>query len=214
MRKILFLTFAFLCLETQAQVELKKKEEILTLPKVNAPKVTAPKTPALPFKLPEINPNFVKPLNEKNIDFTGANGKKYLQREFQMPQNVTGLESPQTDDDVAFKLGDMDFGEFSVKENSIVIYCRDHGAIDGDLIDILVNDQVVLSNVYLEAAFKGYPLQLKPGFNKIEIKALNEGYSRPNTAQFRVVNEKGDILVSEQWGLSAGSKAKFMIIKN
>ena len=91
--------------------------------------------------------------------------------------------------------------------------CRDHEYPDGDRVKILVNDRVVISNILLESASKEYYIELSDGFNKIEFEALNQGSSGPNTAAFRVYDDKGSIVTSNEWNLTTGVKAKIIVVK-
>lgn len=193
-----------------AQPETQKGQKVLALPKEDAP-VEVPKTQTSWWKsyTNEKENQFLK-LPEKNIDFTGKS--RYVQRKFDLPKNITGLEDRNVD--VSALKGDKYFGDFVNNGEFLNVYCRDHEAIDGDLVDILLNDEVVVKNVFLSSSFKGFNIPLKPGFNKVEFLALNEGDSRPNTAEFRVLDNKGNVLVAERWNLLTGYKARFIIVKN
>ena len=56
-------------------------------------------------------------------------------------------------------------------------------------------------------------IDLKPGFNKFDFKALNQGFSGPNTAELRVFDEDQKLLSSNQWNLSTGATATFIVVK-
>jgi hypothetical protein len=45
--------------------------------------------------------------------------------------------------------------------------------------------------VNLNSNFKGFEIVLEKGFNKIDFVALNQGSSGPNTAEFKVYDDKG-----------------------
>ena len=49
--------------------------------------------------------------------------------------------------------------------------------------------------------------------NKIIILALNQGTSGPNTAAFKVFNDAGMLLSSNEWNLATGAKATLLIAK-
>ena len=93
------------------------------------------------------------------------------------------------------------------------VYYRDYGLEDGDLVRISVNDEVVQIRTVLINAFKGFKIELKPGINKIEFLALNEGYALPNTAHFRIVDENNNIIAADLWALSINVKGTVNIIK-
>lgn len=108
---------------------------------------------------------------------------------------------------------DQFLGQFDSKSKYLKIVCRDHEYPDGDRVKILVNDRVVISNILLESASKEYYIELSDGFNKIEFEALNQGSSGPNTAAFRVYDDKGSIVTSNEWNLTTGVKAKIIVVK-
>ncbi|WAC02533.1 hypothetical protein N7U66_02150 [Lacinutrix neustonica] len=88
---------------------------------------------------------------------------------------------------------------------------RDHSAADGDLVRVYVNDDVMVSRELLESHTKGFFLTLIEGDNVVDIEALNEGSSGPNTAEIIVLDDKGDVLLRSQWNLNTGVKATFTV---
>lgn len=114
--------------------------------------------------------------------------------------------------DESFKSNQF-LGKFESNAKYIKIVCRDHEYPDGDKVRILINDRVVIPEILLEAASKEYYLDLGTGFNKIEFEALNQGSSGPNTAAFRVYDDKGNIITSNEWNLTTGVKAIVVIVK-
>ena len=109
--------------------------------------------------------------------------------------------------------GNQFLGEFRTGTNVVGIIYRDFGLVDGDKIRVLVNDKVVVYEVYLAGNFKELNLPLQKGFNKVEFQALNQGTSGPNTAEFQVYDEKGVLISSNQWNLATGFKASIVIVK-
>ena len=108
---------------------------------------------------------------------------------------------------------DQFLGQFDVKSKYLKIVCRDHEYPDGDRVRILVNDKVVIPEILLESASKEYYIDLSNGFNKVEFEALNQGTSGPNTAAFRVYDDRGNIVTSNEWNLTTGVKAKIIVLK-
>ncbi len=106
------------------------------------------------------------------------------------------------------------FGDFRIKGDKAKIMYRDHEYPDGDRIRIYINDSIVQYDVVLEESFKGFTIDLAPGFNKIEFEALNQGTSGPNTAQFVVYDDKGNLVSSKEWFLTTGFKASVILIKD
>jgi hypothetical protein len=64
----------------------------------------------------------------------------------------------------------------------------------------LKSSQLILSQKLLE-------------INKVEIEALNQGESGPNTAQFVVLDDNGKVITTNKWNLTTGVKAKLIITK-
>jgi hypothetical protein len=54
---------------------------------------------------------------------------------------------------------------------------------------------------------------LVSGFNKIDFTALNQGSSGPNTAELRVYDDNNNMISSNQWNLSTGATATFIVVK-
>jgi hypothetical protein len=72
---------------------------------------------------------------------------------------------------------------------------------------------VVDPNILLTGSFKGINLNLEKGFNRLDFEALNQGSSGPNTAQVDVYDDKGQLIYSNKWLLSTGSKASLIVVK-
>ncbi len=104
-------------------------------------------------------------------------------------------------------------GDFKTKSGYAKVSCRDFGEVDGDQIRVLVNDKEIISRIFLEGEFKGFQLDLQKGFNKIDFEALNQGYSGPNTAEFKIYDDKGELISANQWNLATGFKATIIIVK-
>lgn len=109
---------------------------------------------------------------------------------------------------------DMYLGDVKSNGKFVGIVCRDHEYVDGDRVKIYLNDKVIDPNVLLTGSFKGVNVDLEKGFNRLDFEALNEGSSSPNTAQVDVFDDKGQLIYSNKWLLSAGSKATLIITKD
>lgn len=108
---------------------------------------------------------------------------------------------------------DMYLGDLKTTAKTVSILYRDHEYVDGDRIRVFVNDEMIISNVMLEADFRGFDLPLEDGFNRIEFQALNQGTSGPNTAQLQIRDEIGNVLANYEWNLLTGRKATAIIVK-
>lgn len=104
-------------------------------------------------------------------------------------------------------------GDFRTTSNFIHILYKDSQTIDGDLIRIYNEDEIVLDKAYLRAGFGKLRVDLVPGFNRIDIQALNEGEGAPNTGHFVLYHDTGELIHDGEWYLSAGNKASFIMLK-
>ncbi|MGA8852852.1 MAG: hypothetical protein WB492_01610 [Christiangramia sp.] len=109
---------------------------------------------------------------------------------------------------------DQSLGNVVTQGRFVEIYCRDHQYIDGDKVQIFVNGELVAASVNLTAGFTPILANLQDGFNSIEFVALNQGSSGPNTAELRVLSEKGEQLAIKEWNLLTGAKAQLIVVKN
>lgn len=97
----------------------------------------------------------------------------------------------------------------TVSSTEVQISLRDDGEEDGDRINLLVNDQVVVSDLSLTNAEQTFPLVLNLGENTITVEALNEGSVSPNTASVTLTN----VVVgpsTQSYSLLTGQKASFV----
>jgi len=104
-------------------------------------------------------------------------------------------------------------GDFKTKAEKVNVIYRDHQYPDGDRIRVFVNDDVIQPNVLLHTTYSGFKLDLQKGFNKIDFYALNQGTSGPNTAEFQILDEHGNVISVNQWNLATGVKATIILIK-
>jgi hypothetical protein len=109
---------------------------------------------------------------------------------------------------------DTFLGEIRTGEKLLRLICRDHQFEDGDMVRIWQDDLILVDKIYLRNIYQGVSIPLKNGFNKIEIEALNQGTSGPNTAEFKVMDSRGKVVQQNIWNLAAGVKATLIILKN
>ena len=187
-------------------------------------KIPVSKSKSTPSKfnpLSSIKPNFNDvPLNkEPEIIFKKIGGSKpidlTLKNDFIKPGIVYQDKLNKVGDgevSQAFRKN-QNLGDFKTKATFLKILCRDNQFVDGDRVRIYINDLIIQENVLLDSDFQEFEMTLKPGFNKIDIEALNQGTSGPNTAEFQVYDDKGKQISANQWNLSSGFKATLIVIK-
>ena len=77
--------------------------------------------------------------------------------------------------------------DVTVDQNTIPISFRDNGNLqDGDRLRIRLNGVEIANDLTLTFAGSTFNLNLLPGVNVVEITALNEGESPPNTAEISI----------------------------
>ncbi len=108
---------------------------------------------------------------------------------------------------------DQYLGDFKSTAKYVQLVYRDHESVDGDLVRIFINDDIIRSSVYLGATFQGFKINLVNGFNRIDIQALNQGTSGPNTAEFQLYDDMGNLITANEWNLTTGVKASLIVVK-
>jgi len=108
---------------------------------------------------------------------------------------------------------DQFLGDFVSNGKFVKIICRDHEYPDGDQVRVFVNGDVVIPSMTLTSGYKAFDVNLVKGFNKIEFLALNQGQSGPNTAEFIVYDDQGNLVSSKRWNLLTGVKAIVIVTK-
>jgi len=152
-------------------------------------------------------------------DFTKKEGKSIFEKpEFKLPNEGIAdrlNKSFQSEDrqNVEEYKRNQYFGDFITNSAYIKLVYRDHLAFDGDRVQVVMNGRIIAQNILLESSYKHLIIDLKIGFNKIEIIALNQGTSGPNTAEFQVYDDKGTLINSNQWELATGYKGTIILTK-
>lgn len=108
---------------------------------------------------------------------------------------------------------DQYLGGFSTTSEGVVIVCWDFQYPDGDTVTIYINDKPVIQNIVLTNSYQQFRLPLVEGLNVISFKALNQGFSGPNTAAFKIYDENAYEISSNEWNLATGAKATLSIAR-
>lgn len=147
--------------------------------------------------------------DERTVKMLPDRSLKQAGHDLVIKPNIGELDQGKSDK----HYGDMYLGDFKTSARYVGIVCRDHEFVDGDRVRIHVNGNVAEHNILLTGASKGVNVELDKGFNRLEFEALNQGSTGPNTAQIDVYDEKGQLLYSNKWLLSTGSRASLIIVK-
>ena len=108
----------------------------------------------------------------------------------------------------------LELGKLETSSKSIRIICRDHSYVDGDRVKLYLNEQVIRRSITLRGGYYSIDVNLKDGFNRIDIEALNQGSSGPNTAEFKVLDENGIVLADKEWNILTGYIATLVVMRN
>ncbi len=165
----------------------KSKTKEVIPPKVISPKITPPEVVKIPEPAPQFNP---EDLFKDSMLYKKEN-------------NSEGI----------FYRRNQYLGSFKTKSFTSTIRYRDAAFVDGDKINVYLNDKIIEPEVVLDGAFKEFKIQLENGINKIDFEALNEGFASPNTAEFQVYDEKGVVVSGSQWNVGTGYKATLILVK-
>lgn len=181
-----------------------------------APTFTPPKPESTFLGLKASNNEYKNPIDIVLKSITDRENRRLL--------NDKGIIDPQKAHEVRLKKEmaeltgeyakiDKYLGGFSSTSESITIVCRDFQYPDDDTVTIYLNESPVIQNIVLTSSFQQFTLPLKKGLNVISFKALNQGYSGPNTASFMVIDAKGNVISSNEWNLATGAKATLSIAR-
>ena len=229
MRQLLYcIVFIGWVWQGQAQSEFSSKFKAIPVGKFPiAPKKAAETKKVAPLnsdipsiKAPNVfnspNAQFTKPAPAKSYQLGQTSTLSMIQKnEFIKPGGEVEARLNRKEDDpgeIVYRRN-QNLGDFKTKSGKARIMYRDAAAVDGDEIRVYLNDKVIESFVALEGAFKGFEIVLEKGFNKIDFEALNQGTSGPNTAEFRVYDDKGGLISASQWNLGTGFKATILLVK-
>lgn len=181
---------------------------------------------------PSIDENEVKPnensenevLSPKEVKTAVKPKKDFSMIEENNFRNPAELYTKQLKKQLSFKneeeksgrngsLVNQFLGEYRTSAKAVNIIYRDHQYPDGDAIRVFLNQDIMVPSVTLTSSFNGLKITLDEGINKIEFQALNQGTSGPNTAEFQVLDELGNIIAVNQWNLATGVKASIVVLK-
>lgn len=108
----------------------------------------------------------------------------------------------------------LELGRYETTTKRIKIVCRDHSFVDGDRVKLYLNEEVIRRSITLQGGYYVLDIDLKEGFNRIDIEALNQGSSGPNTAEFKVFDDNGNLLAAREWNILTGYVATMVVMKN
>jgi hypothetical protein len=128
--------------------------------------------------------------------------------------STTMIREGLKEDNSLLDRNDRDLGEFKTKSDFLFISYRDYIQIDGDLINIYVNDKLFRSQLYLYSQMSQIKIPLVVGINKVELVVASTGTSGGNTAEIHASDDAGKTITDEYWNnLALGTKIKLLVVK-
>jgi len=209
---VLFLVFTSM---TLSQIETNTNSVQFEINDLETPDPTGYELPA------RTKPSLTIPMKDRNPDTSFSAGDEEKEK-LDMTKSDGLMENTYDKAPKAFTKDkeptpeydrDQNLGEVQTGSNFLNVMYRDHEYVDGDLIRVYVNGDIVQSSVFLGGSFSGFTLRLDPGKNTIEFEALNQGSSGPNTAELHVYDENGMIISAKEWNLLTGRRAIIVVNK-
>lgn len=182
--------------------EPSKKKKDSTLIKVKVAPILKKQDKKESSKAKEEENKFVFKETKKPFSMTENDGLKSPSEIFEKRWNKEAVKGG-----IIRTMSDQFLGEHNVDTKFVNIVCRDHQYPDGDRVQILINGIVIKNNLVLTSSYRRVEVNLVDGKNTIDIVALNQGESGPNTAEFVVYDDKGNVISSKEWNLLTGVKA-------
>ena len=240
MKKILFF-ISIICITSNALGQFDSNIKFKTIPSANSkpkskkevpprsdlPKLVLPKI-AVPNVLKETNIFGTKPKPNSAFEFGTAenNFSMTLKNKFEHKMgdvyvtnmtkdlNKTMIREGLKEDTSFLDRKDRDLGEFKTKSDFLFISYRDYIQIDGDLINIYVNDKLFRSQLYLYSQISQVKIPLVVGINKVELVVASTGTSGGNTAEVHAIDDTNTSITDEYWNnLALGTKIKLLVVK-
>ncbi len=203
--------------------QIEKPNRTLRISPMKKPE--APPQPTSPDKTPAIikyESSFEKK-DEKLLKGFSLLPKKEEEKSIMEPEDIRNPKELYTqkfnkqlkEEGITAQLERRDYflGEFMVYTSTLNIACRDYAVLDGDVVRIWVNGEIVRPSIQLESSFIKYNVPLKIGMNTIEIEALNTGELFPNTGQFLFQDADDKAVTLQSWSLYEGNKAIVKVVR-
>lgn len=110
----------------------------------------------------------------------------------------------------------QNLGTINSNTKFVKIEYRDFGLVDGDRIRVFLNEKPIDTNIQLDGLYYTLKIDLPKNvdFNRIDIQAINQGIYGPNTAEFILYDDKGNVIAHKSWNLKTNQNATLGIMRN
>ena len=203
----------------------KEKKDVpppTNLPKLDIPKIVAPNV----FKETNIYGTKPKPNNsfeigtpENHFSMTPKNRFEHKLGDVYQSKMTKDLDKTMVREGLKEDFSSLDrkdryLGDYKTKSKFLVVKYRDYIQIDGDLINVYLNDKLIQSQLYLYSQLDEFKIPLQMGINNVEFVVASQGTSGGNTAEIHVIDDAGKPMTDEYWNnLALGTRIKLIVIK-
>lgn len=126
-----------------------------------------------------------------------ARGKVLLMEDKKIKKTLKKIKTNSTNNKIntkkiitTKKLRNYDTIKINWKNDSITINIWDTNQQDGDKVNLILNNKIILNDFYTKKDKKQIHLKLKKGMNILNLTAINEGKSPPNTSSIELIDEE------------------------
>ncbi|RVT71340.1 hypothetical protein EOD40_17010 [Flavobacterium sufflavum] len=156
----------------------------------------------------------VKEVKEKDVKVSKADFNKIKSYVISdIGENKYEVPKKEETDPEKLAKRDQDLGVVKTASGTAKVRYRDAAYVDGDKVRVYLNYVIVEPEVLLNGETQGFDITLQKGVNRIDFEAINEGYAAPNTAEFKIYDDKGTVISSNQWNIAQGFKATIIVEK-
>ncbi len=103
-----------------------------------------------------------------------------------------------------------DLGAINTNTSEVTLTIWDGGEEDGDKVKIILNDKLINANLRLKNQKQAILLKLDKGMNILEIKAIDCGRKKPNTANY-ILSQNDTIIEQKEWRLNLYEKGVLVL---
>lgn len=206
-------------------LKVKPKKEVvpqIKVSKFDVPKIVAPnifKETNIFGTKPKPNSSFQIGIPENLFSMTLKNKFEHKLGDVYQAKMTKDLDKTMVREELKFDKSLLDrvdryLGEYNTKSEFFVLKYRDYIEIDGDLINVYVNNKLLRSDLYLNFEFGELRIPLSVGINNIELVVASTGTSGGNTAEIHFLDDKKSSITQEYWNnLALGVKIKTIVVR-
>lgn len=165
---------------------------------------------ASPIKKKEVKEKPIKDVKVSKADFEKIKSYKIED----IAENTYEIPKGEEKDPNKLAQRNQDLGVVKTAGGTAKVRYRDAAYVDGDKVRVYLNYVIIQPEVLLNGQEQGFDITLQKGVNRIDFEAINEGFAAPNTAEFKIFDDAGNVISSNQWNIAEGFKATIVIEKD